>query len=156
MRLAGFLVTCALISAAPSVAQEKSLTDIARETREKKAQSSKPARVITTDDFAGTPAEPVKPTDDPSGVVNRAGVALVKDAQHVCQTESSGNSGPGWTKSQIVEVAGTGREHILINDGSSKDSRLEYVVFDNRAYLKSGALGWQPAEKAGWNETQLS
>jgi len=156
MRLAGFLVASLLIFAAPSVAQEKSLADIARETREKKAQSSKPAKVITTDDFAGTPPQPVKSTDDPPEVVKRAGMALVQDAQHVCHSESSGNSGPGWVKSHVVEVAGAGREHIVFNDSSSKDGRLEYTVIDHHVYVKSGGNGWQPAEKAGWNDAQLS
>ena len=156
MRPIGLLLFLTLSFAYPAQSQEKSLADIARETREKKAQSAKPAKVITTEDFAGVPAQPVKSTDDPPGVVKRAGIALVKDTQHVCQSESNGNSGPGWVKSQVVQIAGTGRKHIVLNDSSSKDGRLEYVAVENRVYVKSGGGVWQSAERMGWNEAQLS
>jgi hypothetical protein len=137
-------------------AQEKSLADIARETREKKAQNAKPTKVITTEDFSGVAAEPVKPTDDPIAVVKRAGMALARDTQHICQSNSSGNSGPGWEKSQIFQVAGQGRQRLLTNDNGAKDGRLEYVVINGRVYMKSGGAAWQSAEKNGWNDTQLS
>ena len=156
MRLIALILFVALGFANSAQGQEKSLADIARETREKKAQSAKPAKVITTEDFSGVPADPVKPTDDPIAVMKRAGVALLRDTQHVCQSNSTGNSGPGWTKSQIVQVAGPGRQHLVMSDSDSKDGKMEYVVIEGRVYVKVGAGAWQSAEKNGWNGTQLS
>ncbi len=147
-----------LLSKFSLLAQDKPLGDVTRESRAGKSQVPHAAKVITNEDFAGPVAQPVKVTDDPTEVVKRAEISLRHDTQHVCRSESAGNQGPqrGWTRTQVIEISGADRIHMVSNDSTSKEGSIEYIVVDKRVYVKSAITSWQRAEKLGWDEPKLT
>jgi hypothetical protein len=156
VRLAALLAVMLLSPTVPLQAQEKSLADIARESREKKAQSSKPAKVITNEELGGGAPEPVKATDDPVQVVGRARIGLLRDTLHVCRREASGNSGPGWTDSRLIEVAGD-RKHFITSTNDIQQGHNQYTIIVGRVYMKAANGPWQrPADKPGIDETKVA
>jgi hypothetical protein len=156
MRVAGLLFAGILLFAVSTRAQDKPLGDVAREARAGKSESAHAAKVITNDELGGRSAEPVAATDDPVQVVGRARVGLLRDTLHVCRREAVGNSGPGWTDTRVMEVAGE-RKHFATSNGDTKQGRAEYIIIAGRVYMKTPNGPWQrPADKQGMDETRVA
>jgi hypothetical protein len=154
MRVAGLLFAGILLFVVSARAQDKSLTDIARESREKKAQSSKPAKVITNEELGGGAPEPVKATDEPVQVVYKARAALLKDPQHVCQIDAAGNSGPGWNDKTLIEVGGQDRKHVVLD---KNPGYVEYIMIGQQVYFRLRGQAWKRSEEMnGLNSTKLA
>jgi hypothetical protein len=147
MRRVGRLILSILCAVISLSAQDKPLGDVAREARAEKTPPSRPAKVISNDDFGGgSTAAPVDPKDDPVVVLNKARIALLHDTNHTCTTESNGNSGPGWNNSRTVEVAGAGRMHVTLRSNSAKNDPSEYLVVENHAFNRRPSGPWERAD----------
>ena len=142
MRVALSLFLLALALAPISYSQEPSLGDIARSSRAHSSTSPQPPKVFSNEESG--PSE-IKDGEAPLDVFTRAALGLLHDASHRCQAESSGNSGPGWTKANTVEVAGSDRTHIVMQDGSDGG---EWIVVGGDYYLKLPASSWQKMSAA--------
>src|SRR5712692_3531241 len=119
----GTLVAGALLFtiATRSFSQDRALGDVAREARN--AHPPKATKVLTDD---SPEPKAVTSDDDPLDVINRAHLALVRGIAHRCRDEASGNSGPGWAKTQITEVSGIDRIHVTVTDQGPNSKQGEW------------------------------
>ena len=136
------LLLLALALPPASYSQEPSLGDVARSSRAHRSTSPQPAKVFSNEESG--PSE-IKDGEAPLDVFTRAALGLLHDVSHRCQEESSGNSGPGWTKANTVEVAGSDRTHVVFQDGSD---RWEWIVVGGDYYLKLAGSSWQKMSAA--------
>jgi len=128
-----------LLLAMGCVAQDQSLGDVARESRARAAQP-KPAKTLNSDG----PEAAVTASDDPLAVVTRSATAMLHDAPHRCETQSSGNSGPrpGWSEVAIIEIAGADRVHV-IGEFTNPKRRTETIFIGGEAYQKTDNGPWE-------------
>lgn len=117
--------------------QDISLGDLARATRAQQSKSPKPAKVFSNED--SSPSE-IKDGEDPLQVFQQAGNGLRHSTFYRCQEESSGNSGPGWHKSQSYEVAAPDRMRMVSQDGSD---RVEWLLVGDSYYQKPNGGSWK-------------
>ena len=120
-----------------SFSQDRPLGDVAREAR--KSGSPKSKKVFTDED-----SEPkaLKPEDDPLDVINRARLALIHDS-HRCRDEASGNSGPGWARTETTEVSGRDRVHLIVVNQRPTSNQGEWIIIDDDAYVRSENSAWR-------------
>src|SRR5258708_8328913 len=111
----GLVLLC--LTALPAFAQDPSLGDVARASRDHHAQSPKAGKVFNNED---SNPQAIKDGEDPLAVFQRARLGFIHDTGHRCQEESSGNSGPGWKKSATYEVEATDRMRLVSRDGSAQ------------------------------------
>jgi len=138
-----------LASALPADSQETPLGDVARQSRENKSQSPHAKKVISNED---TEPQAINPNDAPVEVVARAGDALVRNESHRCNTNSNGNSGPGFEDENIIEVSGKDRVHVIVNQARPTPSINEIIVIGDDYYRKAGNGPWKKisAQEAGF------
>src|ERR1700756_2666971 len=117
--------------------QDTSLGDVARATRAQQSKSPKPAKVFSNED--SSPSE-IKDGEDPLQVFQQAGNGLRHSTFYRCQEESSGNSGPGWHKSQSYEVAAPDRMRMVSQEGSD---RVEWLLVGDSYYQKPNGGSWK-------------
>ena len=116
--------------------QDQSLGDLARATRNR-PKSGHAARVFSNEDNGPTE---IKDGEDPLEVYKRARVGLLHDTAHRCQEESTGNSGPGWHKTETYEVAAADRMRMVAQEGSA---RAEWLLVGDSYYVKQDAANWR-------------
>ncbi|HXJ89735.1 MAG TPA: hypothetical protein VMS18_23170 [Candidatus Binatia bacterium] len=138
-----FSLLLVLVLAPFTLAQEPSLGDVARATRAQQSQSPKNAKVFSNED--SDPQE-IKDGEDPFDVLNRAWHLFAHDTAHRCQQESSGNSGPGWKKSNTMEVAAPDRMRTIYQEGST---RSEWIMVGNAHYEREGSGPWRKLTDPG-------
>jgi hypothetical protein len=137
MRLRLSVLWLALALTLPAFSQEPSLGDVARASREQRAQSPKPPKVFSNED---SNPQAIKDGEDPLAIFQRASLGFQHDTAHRCQEESSGNSGPGWKKSATYEVAATDRMRIVALEGSA---RVEWLLVGDAYYTKENGGRWR-------------
>src|SRR5579864_388297 len=144
MRVGGLTIAIIVVSGILLCAQEpeKSLGDVARQSRAQKNNSSKPAKVLTNDDVSlgepGGSGEPITASDDPLIVVNNARDAMLRDYAHRCSRHTAGNSGPrpGWADNRLTEVAGPDRIHMISNQTNPEPSHGEMILIGKDGYRR--------------------
>jgi hypothetical protein len=97
--------------------------------------------------------ELIKPNDEPATVVTKAELALTQDFRHRCQTENSGNSGPGTHVLVLFEVAAPYQFRIATEEKTDGQptQRREIIMIKDEAYLREGDQTWQKSpEWAGY------
>lgn len=131
----GLVLLC--LTALPALAQDSSLGDVARTSRDHHAQSPKSAKVFTNDD---SNPQVIQDGEDPFAVFQRARLGFLHDTAHRCQEESSGNSGPGWKKSATYEVAAADRMRVVSQDGAT---RVEMLLVGDSYYKHDDGGSWR-------------
>lgn len=121
----------------PSFSQEPSLGDVARATRARQAKSPQPAKAFSNEDSG--PVE-IKDGEDPLQVFEQARIGLLHSTSYRCQQESSGNSGPGWRKSESYEVAAADRMRMVAREGSDQ---VEWLLIGDDYYEKPNRGPWK-------------
>lgn len=119
------------------VCQEPSLGDVARATRNQQARSGHSVKVFSNEENG--PSE-IRDGEDPLDVYKRARLGLLHDTAHHCEEESSGNSGPGWKKTESYEVGAADRMRMVAQEGSAK---AEWLLVSDSYYLKQDGANWR-------------
>jgi hypothetical protein len=119
MRNHAFFCLLGLAISSTAFAQETSLGDVARASRARQASSRKEAQVFSNEER--TP-QSIKDGEDPLEVFTRARDGFLHDAPHRCEEEGSGNSGPGWQRSETYEVAAADRMRLVTQDGGPEEN----------------------------------
>jgi hypothetical protein len=140
MRFVGVLLAMLLICGASLSAQDRSLGDVARESRAPKAPSAKAKKVLTDEDSI---TKPISDGDEPTEVVTNAFLALARNTSHRCVEEASGNSGPGWSKTSITEIAGPDRTHVISDEIRPAPRHQEWIWIGDDLFLKEENSPWR-------------
>jgi len=139
--IATAVIATILIPARVLLAQDTPMGDVARQTRAQKSQASHVNKVVTNEDL-GPQLTPVAETDDPAQVVNKARRAWVADTPRTCRRDITNNSGPGSSVDDLMEIAGSDHQHMLVNRRGADSGRSELYIIGTDIYSRTGAGAW--------------
>jgi hypothetical protein len=131
-----------MLLATASLAQDRPLGDVARETRAQTAQAPKPAKVLSNEETDG---RAITAGDDPVDVITKAAAAMIRDTSHSCRKVISGNDVP---LVRLIEIAGPDRIHVMVEQSSPQRTLANLILLGNDAYGKTGDGPWQKASPA--------
>lgn len=126
-----------------SLAQDRSLGEVAREARASK--SRKATRVFTDEEMA---PKSLTPSDDPIKVISNAASGLSHNRNHLCRREAEGNSGPGWADITTIEVAGDDRMHVTVATSRPSAGRREMIRIGDNLFVRDNNGPWRKTSPA--------
>ncbi|MGE5205995.1 MAG: hypothetical protein ACM3PW_10295 [Chlamydiota bacterium] len=144
MRLT-FMVAVVLFLNVISLAQDRSLGEVARESRASKSRQA--TKVFTDEEMA---PKPLTSSDDPIKVISNAALGLSHNTNHRCRKEAEGNSGPGWAEITTIEVSGDDRMHVTLEPSRASAERREMILIGDDLFVRDNNGPWRKTAPASF------